>query len=434
MRKQRHKTACLVLVVLILLTGNVQAREDQAYGPIPFSQHFALDRAAKLMDSGKIQEAITLLEDVVKAAKNHKIDVHPLVQFNLGNAFLIQNQPEKAIPVYNACLAQAPLFSLAWLNLAKACFDLNLFSKAGDAMLRGYETSTRKNPDHLYYAAAAYLSAKSYDKALSILEKPFKTTESAAAVTNLWREALVHVYLALEQPGKALIHIQYLAEHTDGKDRLQWQETLLYQYMSLGMNVEALAYVTYLTTQYPDEPRWWKGMAHFYLGENNYTAALTAMTIYGYLTPFSMAEKRLTADLNLSVGIPARAADLYEEIFKENPSPELVVKIIQAMEQMNAGNRALAWAEKGLADYPEDREIAMLRGELLFSEKRYGDSADVFRHLAKTDNTGKAWLMLGYSAWNLSDIKTARQAMERASSFKTYKSQAKKALALMNGS
>jgi tetratricopeptide (TPR) repeat protein len=200
------------------------------------------------------------------------------------------------------------------------------------------------------------------------------------------------------------------------------------------MKPEALDLVTLLTTLHPDEPRWWKGLAHFHLGENNYGPALTAMTIHGFLSPPTVQEKRLTADLCLAAGIPSRAAELLAEIHREEPAPELVVKLVQALEQAGRMEKALSWAETGSQAYPSNREIQMARGEILFSLRRYPDAAQLFSSLAENDTTGRAWLMLGYCAWNSGEIPKARAAMEKAASLKTFKKQAEKALEQMRGS
>jgi tetratricopeptide (TPR) repeat protein len=418
-------------LALLALPGVCKALEKQAFGPIPLAQHLALDKAASLLEEGLPQEAADLLERTRERALAEKPGVHPLVLFNLGNTYLALDRPDKALSVYETCVGKAPSFSLAWLNLAKTCFDLSRFQTAGEAMLKGYETSLEKNPDHLYYAAAAFLSGKDPARALGVLEN-LLGSQPPPGVKNSWVEALVHVHLSMENPEKALPHIQYLTRNTLGEEKERWQETLLHQYMTLGMKKEALAYVTQLTNQYPEQPRWWKGMAHFQLGENNYTAALTAMTVYGYLTELTETERRLTADLCLTVGIPARALVLYEDLYRKTPSPELIEKIIQSLEQMNQTRRALAWADQGCGTFPENRDLALLRGDLLFSLKAYGDAAAAFQALTDRDDTGKAWLMLGYSAWNGGDLATARRAMEKAASHDTHAQAARKALEQMS--
>jgi len=70
----------------------------------------------------------------------------------------------------------------------------------------------------------------------------------------------------------------------------------------------------------------------------------------------------------------------------------------------------------------------MIKANLLFSMELYKKAAEEFKSLVDKDKSGQAWLMLGYSRWNLGEFEPARRAMEKAASFKNQKQAAEGAL------
>ncbi len=174
-------------------------------------------------------------------------------------------------------------------------------------------------------------------------------------VTLEWKQTLVHILFALEKFREALPWLEELAEKTQGEGRRQWQEMLLYQYLSLEMKQKALAYARHLTRIHPEDPGWWKALAHVHLADNRFEKALAAMLSYSYLTPLTREESRLLADLYLSCHIPESAARQYEKWLAHHGdtlSEKQLLNNITAVSRawLAAGNpdQALAWAQKGL--------------------------------------------------------------------------------------
>jgi len=105
----------------------------------------------------------------------------------------------------------------------------------------------------------------------------------------------------------------------------------------------------------------------------------------------------------------------------------------------------LSWAEQGEIDNGEDAEdvadISLLRlqAQLLFSLKRYAEAAAMFGRVGELErwksggsgekDSGAAWLMQGYAAWNGELWQQARQAFHRA---ERYPAQRKRAQKLLN--
>lgn len=429
---------------------------EQGYRDISLAEQILLHKAYGLAEKENRAGALKILEEFKENKETKGKKTHALILFTMGNYHLTDKQLKKAAACYKEAVVNTPEFEAAWLNLAQTNYQLNRYVKAGDAFIKGYEYGEAHKPEHLYYSTTAYISAKEYKKALKSFNRLF--LYHATEIKLSWQESLVHIYLSLEQPEKALPHMELLAEKSSGKTKIQWQKTLLYQYINLEMNEKALDYLNFLTTHYPEEPQWWKGLVHFYLAQNQYEPALTALTICSFLAPLSENEKKLLADLNLSLGIPARAAKYYKELFKQKHSPALVKNIIHTLRRMNSYEEALDFANQGIEylkvssahndlnhlndndkgkDKDKDKDknkdlndLKMIKGEILFSIKKYKKAAAVFENVANaaTKNSGRAWLMLGYSAMNSGDRKQARHALEKALTFKKEKKAAERAL------
>lgn len=424
--KTKFTRAIGPIVLLAILMAPFPLLAQNIQDNLPFSTMITLDRARKLVQEEKMAQAIEVLENHKADRENKHKTVHPFLLFTLGNYDMEVNKVSEAASSYESALKQAADFAPAWLNLARACYDLKQFKRAGECFINGYDREKEKRGVLLYYAANACFSAKAYPDTLAMYDRLFR--DHKEEMKPRWRELLVHALLAENQPEKALPHMEFLAETLEGKVKTQWQETLLYHYMTLKMDAKALAFVRYLTREYPLEPRWWKGLARFNLDKNRLKKALVAMTIYSYLTPLTDSETQLLADLNLHTGIPCQAVDLFQELARTRSRPALVKKIVAALQQMNRRDQALEAVEQGIRAHETSMELKMIKGDLLFAMERYPEAQALFNRLVTEDPSGRAWLMLGYSQWNLGELEHARRAMEKAATFKNQKKAALGAL------
>ncbi|MFH2057995.1 MAG: tetratricopeptide repeat protein [Pseudomonadota bacterium] len=207
---------------------------------------------------------------------------------------------------------ERPLTAAAWINQAITQYEKDDFSKAAISFEKGYDLSDIKNPDHLYYAAVCHFQAKAPEKALTVFNKLIKAHPDKIILS--FKETLVNIMFSLERYQDALPYLEQLAVESEKEKLKKWQEILLYQYFSLEMNDKALAYADFLTETDMLEPKWWKTLCHIHLNSHDYEKGLTALIIYGYLTPMTKEEFKLTADLYLTLGISAKAEQIYEQI------------------------------------------------------------------------------------------------------------------------
>jgi tetratricopeptide (TPR) repeat protein len=422
------------LIFSLLVYAAADATEKK---PPPLAARIILNKAGQYITKKDLTGAIKILEafqargrtiqnpGVVKK-KGYR---HYLIDFTLGNCYLSTNRPRAALDHYRAATGKNPSFSPAWLNLAKCDYDLGQYGEAARAFLRGYDSADEKQTQTLYYSLVSFMAATEYSHALEIIERLTRTP--GAPIPLEWKAHFVQAFMAAQKPRKALPYILELAEKSSGKKRKQWQEMLLYQYISLEMNEKALAYLLRLTREDPTEKKWWKALANLHLSHERYKKALAALMLYHYLTPLSPREKRLMADLNMMLGIPARAVPFYEGLLTNEKKVDIVNHLASGYLGMHQSDRALAAVEKGLQDTGDDT-LLMLKGRILYEMKKYKAAARVFETAAlKKTHPGEAWLMLGYAAWNLTDTSLAKHAFHQAAKFPAQQKNAKKMLAML---
>lgn len=318
--------AALILPEQIIAQTNAQDR-------LPLSAAVCINKAKRLFQNQKVYEAIALLEEfTAHQSKANQKEIqkkgynHYYIYFLLENYYLTLIQEEKnelffqnAMTHYQHSLQLNPVFSTAWLNLAKCQYDTGLFIKAAESFEKGYDTAKIQKPIHLYYAALCYFQAKKSATALDVFNRLLKTHPDQIA--PVWKETLVHILFSLEKYEAALPWLEKLTITTKDEPQKKWQEILLYQYISLKMDKKALDYAEFLTRTDMLYPKWWKALCHIHLEKNQYVQGLSALIIYGYLTPMTRKEILLAADLYLSLNIPVKAAYLYEKALTEKQQP-----------------------------------------------------------------------------------------------------------------
>lgn len=419
----------IALCLCLTLAGLCITREGIA-GPMPLRVRIFLTRIAPLLEQEDFRKAATELEAFRRRGTGNLDPVfhHAEINYVLGNCYLQQGNHTAARAAYQDALQSDPEHCNAWQNLAKAEYELENYLQAGEAFLTSYATAGKTRPELLYYAAATHLMAEKHTRSIELFEQLL--ADHPEAVELQWKEHLVHALLAVDQAERALPYIRELAESYTGEKQEQWLEILLQQYMALELHEQALSLARRLTRQYPTVATWWKAMAHIHLQADRYRDALTALTIYSFLTPPSREEKRLLADLHLQLGIPVKAVPDYEGCLAEKIDSATLQRLLQAYLDLGQAETALERLQILGKNLP-DPLLAMQHADILFGLQRYRQAAGLYMDLAskETEISARAWLMAGYSFWQLKDFTASRQAFTEAAAGKRYKKEAERALA-----
>lgn len=402
----------ICLIGLIMTFAPHPSPAGEAENEMPSAARVILAKAGKLMNDKEYAKAIALLTDFQAAGKAGGTDgkgcLHAEVHAALGSCYLLENQFERAARALELALQQDPRHLSARLNLAKAAYELGDYPKAAECFMKAYELAPDKNPEHLYFAAVAYLLARENTRSLAMFERLLAA--SGGKMLPEWRENLVHALLGAGEGRAALPHIQALSEEYRGDKQTQWQEILLHQYLQLDMHDKALALAERLSVQDPAEAKWWRALVSIHLQHNRYQPALTALLIAGYLEPLSEQERRLAADLYLQLGVPGRAASLYETLL-ETESPQLLGNLVVALQQLGQGEKALAV----LARFEPSAltpELSMLKADLLYGLGKFPEAARLYTQIAESasKDKGRALKMAEYARGLAGDDKAGHAA------------------------
>jgi len=413
-----------IIMVLITLTPllAVPAASAAADFHVPVRVRMVLEKVTRLLDRHEYDQAITMLENFQCKGRNRSGSdqalskrgySHPLVDFYLGNCFLLQQQYRQAALAYEQALKKNPDFLSAWQNLAKAYYEQGQYEDAARCFLAVHERSADPAAETLYYAAVSFLLAQRYAESIQQFEKVFELHPEPLPLA--WKEHYVQALLAAGQARRALPFLQELAAEATGAAREKWQEVLLYQYLQLDMRQEALAYATGLVHDDCTCAKWWKALVQVRLAAGQDQEAMAALTIYRFLTPLSDNEQKLWADLNLQLRIPTQALAGYQQLLEKQPDEKVVQNLILAYRQLGQEETALQQLERFLPR-AGNIDLLMTKADLLYSLGRYVEAEEIYRNVAESDEkqAGQAWLMAGYAAWQHDDIEASLSAFDRA--------------------
>ncbi|MDX9786951.1 MAG: tetratricopeptide repeat protein [Desulfobacterales bacterium] len=432
----RFQIALITTMLVMAGNGFYLRRAAAATDPnaIPTRARAALSAAIAQMNEKAYDRAI----DILKAfqAKAESSDGtgadpngrhHPEVYFTLGTCYLFKGNYQQAVRNFEETLKKDSGHLSAWLNLAKASYDLGDFSRAAQSYTKAYDAAVNKKPEYLYYSAAAFLMAQQHDRSIEAFQRLF--SEHADKIQAEWRENFIHALLTANRPKEALPLIRRMAEQCTDEKKIQWQEILLKQYMQLDMRSEARSYARLLTQEAPTRAKWWKALAHVELQDGKHEPALVALMIYSYLTPLTDQETKLLADLSLQLGIPVKAAPLYEASLRNHYSDRLLQNLMVALQQMGQFEAALN-ALQQFAPQTEEPNLLMLKADFLYSLSDFKAAAQAYRQVAgmESKQKGRAWLMTGYAALQDGDVPTCRLAFEKAAAFDQHRTAARLAM------
>ncbi|MCP4746315.1 MAG: tetratricopeptide repeat protein [Desulfobacteraceae bacterium] len=430
-----YKLSTRIVFFVICLCIYAQVTEAQLSQKPPLAARVALSKAGVLLQKQNYDGAIDVLKKFQnRAAHARQLSKgdprgyhHPEIYFTLGNCHIFKKEYTLAAAAYRKCVLKNPVHHFAWLNLAKAAYELKNYAEAGRSFSKGYAAASQKQPEHLYLSATAYLMAEQYTQSIAAFDRLINSHPDK--IEPKWKQNLVHALLAANQPHRALPYIKELARVFTGEKKIQWQEFLLYHYLQMDMRAQALSYARMLTRESPDFAKWWKALAHIQLACSRYKDALVSLTIYAWLNPLSDEEHKLLADLNLQAGIPVKAVGLYESLLNRKPDKRLLKNLVAAYRKLERYDTALERLTAfGLSE--NDPELLILKADLYYISQNYQTAAKWYRIAAKAQckQAGRAWLMAGYCAWQTNDFVSSRLAFKRAAAFEKQKKAATDAI------
>jgi tetratricopeptide (TPR) repeat protein len=374
--------ALLVLAVLAACSwtaaqeGVVMERRIDDISDVPADARLAMYVAQQYRDEGDPDMAVNLLLEFME--ENPDKD-HFLLHFHLASSWAQRGDLEDALEAYRRSVEREPYFAQGWLNLGELAYNLARYDVAAEALARGYEVSDFKEPNVLFFSAAALVMAGRSEDAVPVLERVIGGSEESAKLE--WHRALVMAYLELE----------------DAENGEAATERML--------------------SQYPLDPDAWRLAFRYYASSGAHDEAAVALTVAGYLRPLSRSEELTLGDLYLAIGVPVQAADYYGSAIADSGSVADLERMASAHLAAYEYDEAFEALDRALTIEPTPRLWSLL-GDLHFMQKDYQESYDAYVRCVGIDpEYERAYLMMGYCAMQLEHTENALTALEKAAEF-----------------
>lgn len=386
MRRYFFLTCLMIVLVSFSLAW---AQTDARYScpdekTLTSNARIVLVQAQKLITEKQPAQAEKVLTQFLR---EHPDENHAFVAYTLAACYLDLNKEKSALAQYERTLEFCPAYAPAWQNLAKICFDLKKYDRAGTALEKAWELTGRKNHLLRFQAAVAFISGKTQQKAMSILTD--LCSGKAGAPEEKWVKLLVQTAVELKQPKTALKTVERLLAGPD-------PDPYLFR----------LASVLYLET-------------------GNYRNAAQNLEAYSLVTTLSRQERKLLADLYVNLGIPSRAAPNYGTLVTMTPCARLWERTAACWFEACDYDNALKAAQKGLAAFPQSHRLWRIKGWVHYENKKYDQASQAFARASGLDHSDINSLFLhGLCACKAGDKDSAKKALEKVACDDRYKTRA----------
>ncbi len=344
---------------------------------VPHRTRMALIKSDEKREKDDLNGAIKELQEFVR---KHPKDDHFILRNQLATLLVQAGRPEEALTQYQAAVQMEERFAQGWLSVGEIAYNLERYTVAAVALQNGFEQSENKQPNVLYYSAAAYLMAKAPSKAVPLLED--------------------------------------LVAGTYEPPKLEWYRALVASYAELKDVDNGRKTVEALLEQLGEDPDAWYLAFQFYTEIGDYEEAAIALTVADYTRPLKRKQAMQLGDIYSAIKVPALAGEYYQRALGDSGGTvqdyEKLASAHIASYAFDAAKRAI---DDGLKTQPTYRLWSLL-GDVHFIALDYPHALDAYRECSKLDSSqGRPYLMMGYCALQSGQPTEAFTYLERAGEF-----------------
>ncbi len=388
MKKKRLTQPVIALILFLFFAVLTPTTEAAAKCPdektLSRNGRIAMVEVQKMTSENKLAQAKATL---LKFNRDYPDENHPYVAFTLAGLLTSENLLPSALVQYQKTIDMCPSYGPAWQNMGKICYELKKFDQAALALENAYELMDKKNYLLLFHAAIAHISDKNSEKALQ--------------------------------------HMQFLTSGQAGIPRPDWVKLLVNLSIEQHREKSAIATVEDLLAQDNPAPYLFRLAATLYLNVKKYRQAAEALSVYEILSPLTLPEQTLLADLYNNLGMPFKAAQCYEKILKKSPKKKIYKRLASAWLDACEPEKAIKAAKNGLAVHPSCQKLWKIKGWIHYEKKEFKQASQAFSQaviLKKTDS--KSLFMHGLCACKAGQHDIAKKILKKASHCAPYKRQA----------
>lgn len=370
--------AAALLVVCSAATGEtvVAERRIDDVADVPAEARLVLYTAQQFREEGHPDAAVN---ELLGFMEDHPEQDHFLLHFHLAVSWSQRGDLEESLRSYRRSVEVEPLFAQGWLNMGELAYNMGRYDVAAEALTRGYDVSEWKEPNVLFFSAAALVMDGRAGEAVPVLAR--------------------------------------LISEAGDKAKLEWYRALIMAHLELEDRESGAAATERMVSQFSDDPDAWRLAFRYYASSGQYEEAAVALTVAGYYRELTRSESMTLGDLFLAIGVPVQASDYYGAAIADSGSAADLERMASAHLAAYEYEEAFSALDRALSMEPTARLWSLL-GDLHFMQKDYQDSYDAYADCVEADpEHERAYLMMGYCAMQLEHTADALAALERAAEF-----------------
>jgi tetratricopeptide (TPR) repeat protein len=380
------------LILLLACTTPLAADEEAQALSEPTYRRLA-EIHDGLLGKNRPAEAARALQELLPKVAGSRYETAVVYQ-NLGHAYLVQGDQERAAEAFEQSLAQDALPEQIALQMQYGVAQIRLAQGRPREAIRWLEQWFAKNAnasaDAHVLAAAAYQDIRDY------------------------RRAVTHIERAIS---------------ASGKFEESWHQLLIACLLELGEHRRAARALVTLISKVPDKLAYWQQLAAVYMEMKEPMRALALQTIETRLHPPDARTVSQLADFYRQVGIPLKAAELLQKGMQRGliaADADNTARLAETWLQAREYDRALEALQQAHEMQPR-AQLQYQRAQILMSRADWKNAMSALQQALRLDNfeqRGQAWLMLGIAAHETGRIAQARESFQRATEYPEARSQA----------
>lgn len=394
-RSKKFLTALLAGLFLSMSTHSVQAAEqgqaeEEEESKSTFmsqSTYNRISRSHKAIEEGKYQEALDELLDLAEDVKDRDYEYAVTLQ-TIGYVYISQEKWELAA------------------DYMKRALDLNALPAEAEKSV-------------IYTLAQIYATLGRYQDTINLMTDWFKTAKNPPPDAYI---ITANSYAMLENYQAAYPYVQKAIEKAE-KPREDWYKLALAIQFELNKFREAAQTLEVLVSNWPDKYQYWKQLSGVYIQLEQDTQALATLALAyekGLLDDKSedllnLARLYMLNDVPYKGAVVLKSALDKGQVERTRKNYELLSQAWVQAREYKEGVVAL----KKAAELANEAELYVRAAQLEMSLANWEGAKEAARRAVEiggmeSDDTGKAWLLLGTAAAEQKDFDTALEAFNKA--------------------
>ncbi len=389
---QRFLPFLLVLAVAVLSLPAARASEQKTdVNDLPKESIKPLYLSQQAIESGDHDEAIRVLKEYMATATTEI----PLPAFQmLGHAYYQKGDVENAQKAFGRAHEAFPQNPEILLNLAVITYELgDRESESARLFEKLYRLKDKTDPKLLYQAASLYFYAQEL------------------------RDA------------KRVLHQLLTSKH---KPELKWYDDMIALCVELDQMGEAEKWARATLEREPGQARYWRLLAQMRLDREEYREAASALEIAHRLEGAKKGDWLELSELYLYLNAPLMAIRCMEYAYPTQMPGERMAKIAATYARTHRFDEAMEFIDDALKQAPT-ADLYFEKGRLLYDDMRYEEAIAALEQCwGLNPEYGQAYILAGFSAWNMKQWARARSAFSKASVLPKFRDQANDAVGVLD--